>query len=64
MENKPTTPETTATPTNTPTHKPLCPLKVAKWAHSAGLVEEEQVTAMESFNKGEMDYSTMRSMCG
>lgn len=60
MENttkQKTTPETQTT-------EPVCPLKVAKWAHSVGLVEEEQVDAMESFTKGEMDYGEMRSRCG
>ena len=42
----------------------LCPLKVAKWAHAGGMIEKEQVDAMEAFVKGEIDYGTMRSMCG
>ena len=57
-------PEPSPTPANTPTESYICPLKVAKWAHAGGLVEQEQVDAMEKFTKGEMDYGTMRSMCG
>lgn len=55
------TPSEQPTPPNSPG---LCPLKVAKWAHAGGMVEKEQVDAMEAFVKGEMDYGTMRSMCG
>ena len=66
MENKKTTNPVTPpeTPANTPTESHLCPLKVAKWAQTTGLVEQEQVDAMEKFTKGEMEYGTMRSMCG
>mgnify|MGYP001274857311 CR=1 FL=1 len=69
----------TVTPANTPEKKPVrvsfaeqptflegtqCPLKVAKWAHANGIVEKEQVDTMEKFVNGEIDYGTMRSMCG
>lgn len=46
------------------TQELLCPLKFTKWAQTAGLVEEDQVDAMESFTKGEIDYGEMRSRCG
>ena len=66
MDNKKTDTQVTTpeTPANTPTESHLCPLRVAKWAHADGLVEQEQVDAMEKFTKGEIDYGTMRSTCG
>lgn len=42
----------------------LTPVKVAKWAHAKGIVDKDQVDAMEQFSEGKMDYATMRSLCG
>ena len=61
--NKTQTKETTPN-TDTTEEIEITPLVVANAAHNAGLVKKEQVNAMELFTNGEMDYGTMRSLCG
>ena len=39
-------------------------LQFTKVMYNAGKIPKEQVDAMELFTKGEMDYGTMRSLCG
>tara|TARA_B100001758_G_C18225409_1_gene512467 strand:+ start:40 stop:243 length:204 start_codon:yes stop_codon:yes gene_type:complete len=39
-------------------------LQFTKMMYNAGRIPKEQVDAMEMFTKGEMDYGTMRSLCG
>lgn len=39
-------------------------LQFTKMMYNAGRIPKEQVDAMEMFTKGEMDYGTMRNLCG
>ena len=39
-------------------------LQFTRQLHAQGIVPVEQVDAMEKFTKGEIDYGTMRSLCG
>jgi len=39
-------------------------LTFTKHLYNEGVVDKEQVDIMEKFVKGEIDYGTMRSMCG
>ena len=48
----------------TTTQEETTPINVAKWAHNKGLVELEQVNAMQDFMEKKIDYATMRSLCG
>ena len=39
-------------------------LSFTKALYAKGMIPKNQVDAMEKFTKGEMDYGTMRSLCG
>ena len=39
-------------------------LTFTKHFYNEGVIDKEQVDAMEQFVKGEVDYGTMRSICG
>ena len=39
-------------------------LTFTKHLYNEGVVDKEQVDTMEKFVKGEIDYGTMRSICG